>query len=248
MKCPACQTENPENKKYCRKCGANLVLNCPQCGAEIFAEDLFCGDCRYELRKPKEPLQVNYSEPQSYTPKYLADRILTDRSTIEGERKLVTVFFCDVANYTSMSAKLDPEEVHQIMDGFFKILMVQIHKYEGTISQFTGDGIMAFFGAPVAHEDHCQRACYAALSIQKAIQEYGSKIEKETGVEFQMRVGLNSGQVMVGTIGDDLRMDYSALGDTTNLAARMEQAAKPGTILLCLDHPADLNTFGLLRV
>lgn len=131
-----------------------------------------------------------------------------------------------------MSEKLDPEEVHQIMDGFFKILMDEIHRFEGTINQFTGDGIMAFFGAPVAHEDHAQRACYAALSIQKAIQEYGDKVEKETRVPFKMRIGLNSGQVIVGAIGDDLRMDYSALGDTTNLAARIEQAAKPGTILI----------------
>ena len=111
---------------------------------------------------------IDLNQPQSYTPKHLADKILTTRSSIEGERKLVTVFFADVANYTSISEKLDPEEVHQIMDGAFKILMDEIHKYEGTINQFTGDGVMALFGAPVAHEDHAQRACHAALSIQKA--------------------------------------------------------------------------------
>jgi len=131
-----------------------------------------------------------------------------------------------------MSEKLDPEEVHQIMDGCFKILMDEIHKYEGTINQFTGDGIMALFGAPVAHEDHAQRACYAALSVQNKLDEYGEKIKKDTRFEFKMRIGLNSGHVIVGSIGDDLRMDYSALGDTTNLAARMEQAAKPGSILI----------------
>ena len=162
----------------------------------------------------------------------MADKILTTRSSIEGERKLVTVLFADVANYTSMSEKLDPEEVHQIMDGCFKILMDEIHKYEGTINQFTGDGVMALFGAPVAHEDHAQRACYAALSIQKAMEEYGEKIEKDTGVEFKMRIGLNSGPVIVGAIGDDLRMDYTAVGDTTNLASRMESMAGPGTILV----------------
>ena len=121
---------------------------------------------------------IDYSKPKSYTPKFLADKILTTRSSIEGERKLVTVLFADVANYTSMSEKLDPEEVHQIMDGCFRILMDEIHKYEGTINQFTGDGVMALFGAPVAHEDHAQRACYAALSIQKALVEYGEKIKK----------------------------------------------------------------------
>jgi predicted ATPase/class 3 adenylate cyclase len=162
----------------------------------------------------------------------LADKILTTRSSIEGERKLVTVLFADVANYTSISEKLDPEEIHRIMDGCFKILMDEIHKFEGTINQFTGDGVMALFGAPVAHEDHAQRACYAALSIQGAIKAYGNKILKDFGVEFKMRIGLNSGPVVVGAIGDDLRMDYTAQGDTSNLAARMESNAAPGTVLI----------------
>jgi class 3 adenylate cyclase len=130
-----------------------------------------------------------------------------------------------------MAEKLDPEEVHQIMDGCFKILMDEVHRYEGTINQFTGDGIMALFGAPVAHEDHAQRACHATLSIQKAIAEYGKGLKDNRGVEFKMRIGLNSGPVIVGSIGDDLRMDYTAVGDTTNLAARMEGMANPGTIL-----------------
>ena len=131
-----------------------------------------------------------------------------------------------------MSEKLDPEEVHQIMDGCFRIVMDEIHKYEGTINQFTGDGVMALFGAPVAHEDHAQRACYAALSIQSALREYGEKLKKERGIDFKMRIGLNSGPVVVGSIGDDLRMDYTAIGDTINLASRMETTAKPGTILV----------------
>jgi len=183
----------------------------------------------------------------------LTDKILSTRSSIEGERKLVTVFFSDVANYTSVSEKLDPEEFDQIMDGCFNILMDEIHKYEGTINQFTGDGVMALFGAPVAHEDHAQRACYAALSVQKAMEEYGDKIEKDTGVEFKMRVGLNSGPVIVGAIGDDLRMDYTAIGDTTNLSSRMESSARPGIILVsgnthgivphaCTYHVSDLSS------
>ena len=232
MKCPKCQTENPAENKFCRECGAKLLLACPKCGAEIPPEDKFCGKCGHDIRKLPEAPPVDYSEPQSYTPKHLADKILTTRSSIEGERKLVTVFFADVANYTSVSEKLDPEEVHQIMDGVFKVLMDEIHKYEGTINQFTGDGVMALFGAPVAHEDHAQRACYAALAIQKALGEYGDRIEKDTGVEFKMRIGLNSGPVIVGAIGDDLRMDYTAVGDTTNLGSRMESMAKPGTILV----------------
>jgi len=145
---------------------------------------------------------------------------------------LVTVLFADVVDYTAMSEKLDPEEVHQIMDGCFKILINEVHKYEGTINQFTGDGVMALFGAPLAHEDHAQRACHAALSIQKAIEEYGAKVHKDYGADFKMRIGLNSGPVVVGSIGDDLRMDYTAVGDTTNLASRIETMARAGTSLV----------------
>ncbi|MBW1789551.1 MAG: AAA family ATPase, partial [Deltaproteobacteria bacterium] len=232
MKCPKCQAENAESKKFCRKCGTKLLLACPKCSAEILPDDDFCGDCGHNLRKPKETPPIDYSQPQSYTPKHLADKILTTRSSIEGERKLVTVLFADVANYTAISEKLDPEEVHQIMDGCFRILMDEIHKYEDTINQFTGDGVMALFGAPVAHEDHAQRACYTALSVQKAMGEYGARIRKDTGVAFNMRIGVNSGPVIVGAIGDNLRMDYTAVGDTTNLASRMESMARPGTILV----------------
>jgi class 3 adenylate cyclase len=143
----------------------------------------------------------------------------------------VTVLFADVANYTTMAERLDPEEVHRVMDGCFQILMEEIHRREGTINQFMGDGIMAIFGAPQAHENHAQRACDAALAIQKALGAFSLDVKKEYGTDFTMRVGLNSGPVVVGAIGNDLRMDYTALGDTTNLAARMESAAKPGSIL-----------------
>jgi len=232
VKCSKCQYDNPEGMQFCGKCATKLESICPKCGFSNPPEFAFCGKCAQALAEPEKAPSVDYSEPQSYTPKHLADKILTTRSSIEGERKLVTVFFADVANYTSISEKLDPEEVHQIMDGAFKILMDEIHKYEGTINQFTGDGVMALFGAPVAHEDHAQRACYAALAIQNALGEYGDKIEKDTGVEFKMRVGLNSGPVIVGAIGDDLRMDYTAVGDTTNLGSRMESMAGPGNILV----------------
>jgi hypothetical protein len=208
MRCPECQFENREGAKFCKKCGAKLELACPKCNSALTADSIFCDECGYDLRKPVKVPPVDYSQPQFYTPKFLAEKILTTRSSIEGERKLVTVLFADIANYTSMSEKLDPEEIHQIMDGFFKILMDEIHKYEGTINQFTGDGIMAIFGAPVSHEDHAQRACYAALLIQKAIGDYGATVEKDCGIEFKMRIGLNSGPVIVGSIGDDLRMDW----------------------------------------
>ncbi|MBC2713682.1 MAG: AAA family ATPase [Desulfobacteraceae bacterium] len=230
MKCAKCQFDNREGVIFCEQCGTKLELICSECGEKIPLDRKFCGKCGSSLHEPKEP--GDYSEPQSYTPKFLADKILTTRSTMEGERKLVTVLFADVANYTSLSEKLDPEEVHQIMDGCFKILMDEIHKYEGTINQFTGDGVMALFGAPIAHEDHAQRACYAALSIRKAIETYGGKVKKDFNADFKMRIGLNSGPVVVGAIGDDLRMDYTAVGDTTNLASRMESIAEPGAVLI----------------
>jgi class 3 adenylate cyclase len=207
MKCPKCQTDNQEIAK-------------------------FCIECAYDLRLAEDPISYGYAQPTSYTPKHLADKILTSRSAIEGERKMVTVLFADVANYTSISEHLDPEAVHQIMDGCFKILMEEIHNHEGTINQFTGDGVMALFGAPIAHEEHAQKACCAALSIKESLREYKKQLKDKFGVDFNMRIGINSGHVVVGSIGDDLRMDYTAIGDTTNLAARMENLAQPGTVLV----------------
>jgi len=232
MKCPKCQFENPEGMQFCGKCAAKIESICPKCGFSNPIEFTFCGKCAQALAGPDLSTSIDFNHPQSYTPKHLADKILTTRSSIEGERKIVTVFFADVAGYTKLSEKLDPEEVHQIMDGCFKILMDEIHRFEGTINQFTGDGVMALFGAPVAHEDHAQRACYAALSIQKIIESYGKKVKDDCDIDFKMRIGLNTGPVIVGSIGDDLRMDYTAVGDTTNLASRMEGIAKAGTVLV----------------
>jgi class 3 adenylate cyclase/tetratricopeptide (TPR) repeat protein len=230
MKCPKCQFDNRQGAKFCLQCGGNLQFLCPQCGRTLPFLAKFCDECGHDLGKPKEAPSIDYSQPQAYTPRFLVDKILTTRGFIEGERKPVTVLFADVVNYTSISEKLDPEEVHQIMDGCFQILMNEVHRYEGTIDKFTGDGLMALFGAPMSHEDHAQRACYAALAMQRAIEEYGAKIEKEFSVDFKMRVGLNSGPVIVGSIGNDLRMEYTAVGDTVNLASRMESAAESGTI------------------
>ncbi|MCP4691661.1 MAG: AAA family ATPase [Desulfobacterales bacterium] len=170
--------------------------------------------------------------PRSYTPKSLADQILTAKSAIEGERKVVTVMYTDVVNFTGMAEMLDPEDVHEIMDGCFKIIMDEVHNHQGTINQFTGDGVMALFGAPLALEAHAKKACQAALSIQKRIGRYSESPRQRFGLDFKMRVGLNTGPVVVGSIGDDLRMDYTAIGDTTNLASRLESMAKPGAVLI----------------
>ncbi len=233
MKCPACQFENRHGVSFCEECGAELVIVCPECGGKIPGARKFCGYCghRLEKSKPSAPT-LDYSRPNSYTPPHLVEKILGNRSAIEGERKLVTVLFADVANYTAFSERLDPEEVHHVMDSCFRILLEEIHRFEGTINQFTGDGIMALFGAPLAHEDHARRACFAALSIQRSLETFEREILKKYGLDFKMRIGINSGLVIVGAIGDDLRMDYTALGDTTNLAARVEEAAVPGEILV----------------
>src|SRR5881409_2957676 len=168
--------------------------------------------------------------PLTYTPAYLAEQILTSRSALEGERKQVTVLFADLKGSMELLAERDPEEARQILDPVLERMMAAVHRYEGTVNQVMGDGIMALFGAPVAHEDHAVRACYAALAMQAAIRRYADEVRRTHGVALQSRVGLNSGEVVVRTVGNDLHMEYSAVGQTTHLAARMEQTAKPGTI------------------
>ncbi len=170
-------------------------------------------------------------DPRAYTPKHLAEKILTSRCALEGERKQVTVLFADVKGSMELAEQVDPEEWHGIMDRFFAILAEGVHRFEGTVNQYTGDGIMALFGAPIAHEDHAQRACYAALHLREELRRYADELRREHGLNFSVRMGLNSGEVVVGKIGDDLRMDYTAQGHTVGLAARMEQLADAGKVL-----------------
>jgi class 3 adenylate cyclase len=156
--------------------------------------------------------------PHAYTPKHLADKILQSKSALEGERKQVTVLFADVKGSMELAEQLDPEEWHQILDRFFQILTDGVHRFEGTVNQYTGDGIMALFGAPIAHEDHAQRACYAALHMRDALRSYADELRLERGLALATRMGLNSGEVVVGKIGDDLRMDYTAQGQVVNVS------------------------------
>ncbi|MGH8056622.1 MAG: adenylate/guanylate cyclase domain-containing protein, partial [Candidatus Entotheonellia bacterium] len=176
-----------------------------------------------------------FASLQGYTPTHLAEKILTSRSALEGERKQVTVLFADLTGSTALIADRDPEEARKLLDPVIEIMMEAVHRYEGIVNQVMGDGIMAIFGAPLAHEDHAVRACYAALAMQSAIRRHGDDVRRSHGVTVQIRIGLNSGDVLVGTIGTDLRMDYAAVGQTTHLAARMEQLAAPGSVLLTAD-------------
>jgi len=245
MRCQQCNADLPEGAKFCNQCGRRVEVTCPDCNSVLPPESRFCLNCGKDLGKAALRDHIDLFHPKEYTPKHLAEKILSSRAASEGERKTVTILFADVANSTALFEYLDPEAVHKIMNGCFRILMDQIHRFEGTVNQFQGDCVMALFGAPIAHENHAQRACQAALAIQKALPPYREELKERLGINFYMRIGLNSGPVVVGAIGDDLRMDYTAQGDTANLAARMEALAEPGTIY------ATENTFraaeGLLR-
>jgi class 3 adenylate cyclase/tetratricopeptide (TPR) repeat protein len=229
MKCPKCQVDNVDEARFCAKCGNKLEVLCPGCGKTNPLGSNFCIACGHTLGKLEEAPLVDYSKPLSYTPKHLADKILAARPTTEGERKQVTVLFADVKGFTSISEKLDPEDVQNLIGECLAFFTEEIHRYEGAIAQFLGDGVMALFGAPIAHEDAPQRALYAALAIREHLREYSATLKKQ-GIDFKMRIGLNTGLVVVGKIGDDLTMEYTAMGDTVNLASRMESAAEPGTI------------------
>jgi class 3 adenylate cyclase len=228
MHCPRCQHENPPPAKFCLECGSPLAATCAQCGTALPAGAKFCLECGQPVGAPpgRSP------SPDAYTPKHLAEKILTSKSALEGERKQITVLFADLKGSMELLVDRDPEEARKLLDPVLERMMEAVHRYEGTVNQVMGDGIMALFGAPVAHEDHAVRACYAALRMQELVARYAEEARRAHGVNVQIRVGLNSGEVIVRAIGSDLRMDYTAVGQTTHLAARMEQFASPGSILL----------------
>ena len=193
---------------------------------------VWTGDAAPPAAPAPTPPPATGPAPLAYTPPYLVEKILTTRSAMEGERKQVTVLFADLKGSTELIRDLDPEAAQQLLDPALQRMMDAVHRFEGTVNQVLGDGIMALFGAPIAHEDHALRACYAALAMQAELRRYAEEVRRTQGLEVQLRVGLNSGDVVVRTIGNDLHMDYSAVGQTTHLAARMEQLATPGTIRL----------------
>ena len=235
MKCLRCRHDNPLQSKFCFECGAPFASACDKCGASFPAGARFCNQCGQSA----PPAQSRFASPESYTPRHLVERILTSKPALEGERKQVTVLFADMKGSMELLADRDPEEARELLDPVLELMMDAVHRYEGTVNQVMGDGIMALFGAPLALEDHAVRACYAALRMQEAMKRYAESVRRAHGALVQIRVGLNSGEVVVRSIASDLRMDYTAVGQSTHLAARMQQSAAPETIR------ATANTVGL---
>jgi class 3 adenylate cyclase/tetratricopeptide (TPR) repeat protein len=243
LNCPSCRHRNPREAKFCQQCGQQLHRICANCQTEIPPDAKFCHRCG-------QPTGISIARSRTsraYTPRHLADKILTTRSALEGERKQVTVLFADIKGSMLLAEQVDPEDWHAILDDFFQILADGIHRFEGTINQYTGDGIMALFGAPVAHEDHAVRACYAALHLRRELRSHADQLRVKRGLNFGVRMGLNSGEVIVGRIGDDLRMDYTAQGQTVGLAARLEQLAESGCVYLSEHTQTLIEGFFKLR-
>ena len=240
MQCLECKHENREQARFCEECGGSLPRACEACGQVNRPHARFCDACGARLVGEQGDAggvgrNGEAGAPQTYTPRYLAEKILTTRSAREGERKLVTVLFADVADSSALAQELDAEKLHLLMDRVLKLAADAVHRYEGTVNSYLGDGMMALFGAPIALEDHAVRAVHAALTIQETIRGYNAEIQREQGVAVRLRIGLNTGSVVVGRIGDDLRMDYTANSNVVHLASRMQSVAEPGTIAITED-------------
>jgi predicted ATPase/class 3 adenylate cyclase len=234
MQCARCRHDNRDDARFCRECGAPFGTRCSVCAANLSAESRFCDNCGAPSAVVTAPQIASplFGSPYFHAPSALAKRILTSDAALEGERKQVTVLFSDMKGSTEQIADRDPEEARRLLDPILERMMEAVDRYEGTVNQVMGDGIQALFGAPLAYEDHALRACYAALKMQESIKKYAEELRRTEGFPLQIRVGLNSGEVLVRSLGSELHMNYSAHGETIHLAARMEQMAIPGTILI----------------
>lgn len=240
MQCVECRHENREEARVCDECGTPLPRPCQGCGRPNRADAKFCDECGAHLDAapdgPADPPDDALSTaPQTYTPRYLAEKILTTRSALEGEHKLVTVLFADLADSSAMAQQLDAEKLHLLLDRVLQLAAAAVHRYAGTVNSYLGDGMMALFGAPIALEDHASRAVHAALAIQEAMRDLDAAVRHELGVPVQLRIGLNTGPVVVGRIGVDLRRDYTANSNVVHLASRLQSVAEPGTIVVTED-------------
>jgi class 3 adenylate cyclase/tetratricopeptide (TPR) repeat protein len=233
MKCPNCEHENTVQARFCEQCAAPLGRTCGNCGGGVSPTARFCPQCGCPLKSDTD--DSRFASPTSYTPQHLADKILAARATLEGERKQVTVLFADIKGSMELFADRDAEAAQKIFDPVLERMIEAVHHYEGTVNRVMGDGIMALFGAPIAHEDHAVRACYAALRMQETVKQYAAEVQRSQGVGVTIRVGLNSGEIVVCGIGNDLHLEYTVVGQTANLAARLEQMAKPGSALTTAD-------------
>jgi class 3 adenylate cyclase len=234
MRCRACDTELIPGKAFCHACGTRVGQTCPRCGVEVTPGARFCADCGFQLNgeapgpAPTAPARTQLST----MPEGLAEKIRALGGGLAGERKQVTVVFCDLAGSTAVADGLDPEVYRELLDQYVALALHEVYRFEGIVNLLAGDGFMALFGAPIAHEDAPQRAVWAALAIRDALAHFNSQLEAERGISLPARIGINTGPVVVGTVGNDLKMDYTAIGDTTNLASRLESLAQPGTILI----------------
>lgn len=244
MNCPQCEAANPDDARFCANCGASLSMNCTNCGTSLQPGAKFCHNCgqpvvpvgvrsNVELASPAA-ISAQPADIQRYIPQDLLVRLESARRSrmMEGERRIVTILFCDVKGSTLTASQLDPEEWAEIINGAFEHMIQAVYRYEGTVVRLLGDGLLAFFGAPIAHEDDPQRAVLAGLDIIQGIQDYQQVVKEQWGIDFEVRVGINTGLVVVGAIGSDLRMEYSGVGDAVNMAARMEQNAQPGSVFI----------------
>ena len=230
MRCPRCQHPNREGARYCEACGSTLARPCPNCGNVGRPRATYCDHCGTALID-----RTSHGHAAGYDAAFSGVRIIHadapsgedshSKAALEGERKQVTVLFADLKGSMELLADRDPEEARRLLDPILMLMMDAVHRYDGTVNQVMGDGIMALFGAPIAHEDHAVRACYAALVMQEAVERHAKEPYRRRGIEVQIRIGLNSGEVVVRSIDSDLHMDYTAVGQTTHLAARMEQLA-----------------------
>jgi class 3 adenylate cyclase len=237
MECPHCGFENPEVAKFCQNCGQPQRRSCPNCGTPNSMQAKFCLNCGHGLTSSHQTTALNptgearLARLAATTPPPLAKK-MRSATHLVGDRRIVTALFADVVASTSLASQMDPEDWTAIMNRAFDLVTPAIYRYEGTIARLMGDALLAFFGAPVAHEDDPERAVRAGLDVLAAIKEYALEVRRQYGIDFAMRIGLNTGPVVVGEVGSNLVYEYTAMGDAINLASRLQSAARPMTVLI----------------